>query len=193
MNGEKDFFNYLLKSGKEEKQRLLKASEISLMLDTYDDIFSDFDPRPFSNRSLSDDFLVEAKHATREKSSGQIELKFLIRKEKRDTQIETTIKKRLHEHFRKHFTQTQEEISSIINKGYLMIFLGIVIMVGTAIVTFNKINIFTNHLLIILLEPAGWFTFWTGLDQIFYETKRVKPDADFYEKMMNVEIEFIPY
>jgi len=193
MNGEKELFNYLLKSGKEEKQRLLKASEISLMLDTYDDIFSDFDPRPFSNRALSDDFLAEAKRASKEKSSGEIELKFLIRKEKRDVQIEMTIKKRLHEHFKKHFIQTQKEINSIINRGYLMIFLGIIIMVGTAFVTFNKTNIFANHLLIILLEPAGWFTFWTGLDQIFYETKRVKPDADFYAKMMNVEIEFIPY
>ena len=34
---------------------------ISLWIDSYDDIFSDFDPRPFSARNISDDFLYEVK------------------------------------------------------------------------------------------------------------------------------------
>ena len=53
-----------------EQTALLKKSEISLSLDNYDDIFSDFDPRPFSQRALSDDFLIEAKKASRDKVSG---------------------------------------------------------------------------------------------------------------------------
>ena len=36
-----------------EKQDLLSKGEISILLDTYDDIFSDFDPRPYSQRALS--------------------------------------------------------------------------------------------------------------------------------------------
>lgn len=45
----------------EETEKILEMSEISIWLDNYDDIFSDFDPRPYSQRSLSDDFLAEAK------------------------------------------------------------------------------------------------------------------------------------
>ena len=35
-----------------EKQKLLEISEISLLLDSYDDIFSDFDQRPYAQRAL---------------------------------------------------------------------------------------------------------------------------------------------
>ena len=44
---------------REEKVRnLLKKGEISLLLDSYTGIFSDFDPRPYAERTLSDDFLL---------------------------------------------------------------------------------------------------------------------------------------
>ena len=46
-------------STKEETEKLLQQSEISLLLDSYDDIFSDFDPRPYNQRALSQDFLAE--------------------------------------------------------------------------------------------------------------------------------------
>lgn len=68
----------------EEKEKLLKLSEICLILDTYDDIFSDFDPRPYDERGLSDDFLSEARKAVKKKPSETIELKFLIPANKRN-------------------------------------------------------------------------------------------------------------
>ena len=60
------------------KKKLLQLSEISLIIDTYDDIFSDFDPRPYSQRALSDDFLLEARKASKDKVSGTFELNFLV-------------------------------------------------------------------------------------------------------------------
>ena len=85
------------------KQELLAKSEISLILDTYDDIFSDFDPRPYEERALSDDFLLEAKKASRDKATGTIELIFMMPAGKRDTHKESLIKRRLRDHFRKHY------------------------------------------------------------------------------------------
>jgi len=195
MKGEEEIFNYLTKRDikEDEKQKLLKASEISIILNAYEDIFSSFDPRPFSNRLLSEDFLAEAKRASREKKSGEIELKFLISEKKRKMQNEYMIKKRLHEYFKKHFDIVKREINSINNKGYFMIILGIIIMIGAAGISFIQSSKFISHLLIILLEPAGWFTFWTGLDQIFYEAKTKLPDLEFYEKMTKVNIKFYSY
>ena len=43
------------------------ADDIPLVLDSYDDIFSDFDPRPYSERAMSGDFLLECKKASAEK------------------------------------------------------------------------------------------------------------------------------
>ena len=81
----------------EEKQELLQKSEVSLWIDHYDDIFSDFDPRPYSQRGLSDDFLIEAKKFIKEKASGSFELIFLVPELMRKPESEGIIKKRLND------------------------------------------------------------------------------------------------
>ena len=177
-----------------EKQKLLKESEISLVLDDYDAIFSDFDPRPFSERALSDDFLLEAKKASRDKEFGNIQLKFLMPQGKRSTATESTIKKRLHEHFKKHYHRLRNEMGGIIKKGIVFTIIGIVLMfIASYILLKESEKTLMISFLIILLEPAGWFLFWEGLGQVIFEAKKKKPDLEFYEKMAKSEMEFFPY
>src|SRR5262249_60242404 len=78
------------------------AGAVSLWLDNYDDIFSDFDPRPYSQRALSEDFLAEARRAVRDRHDEVPELRLLVPTPARHVEDETIIRKRLHEHFRKH-------------------------------------------------------------------------------------------
>lgn len=172
---------------------LLKKSEISLWLDTYDDIFSDFDPRPYFQRILSDDFLFEAKKASRDTKSG-IELKFLIAKDMRNAEKEALIKKRLHEHFKKHLLELQKEVSGIIRGGVLFVLAGIILMfIATFIlIKYPEKNIFPTFL-VVLLEPAGWFLLWEGLNQIIFKSSQESPDLKFYEKMSKCEIGFFDY
>lgn len=47
--------------------------------------------------------------------------------------------------------------------------------------------------LFILLEPAGWFTMWSGLEKIFFETKKNGPELDFYKKMAHAKVHFFDY
>ena len=174
------------------KQSLLAKAEISLLLDTYDDIFSDFDPRPFPQRALSDDFLLEAKKAARDKGDN-LDLSFMIPKAKRNFEHEVLIKRRLREHFRKHTIIIENEVKSIRRKGVVMAITGIIlIMVATYFFSLASENIFI-HLLIVILEPAGWFTAWTGLDEIYYTAKQQMPDLEFYQKMTKSEISFHQY
>ena len=174
------------------KQSLLAKAEISLLLDTYDDIFSDFDPRPFPQRALSDDFLLEAKKAARDKGDN-LDLSFMIPKAKRNFEHEVLIKRRLREHFRKHTIIIGNEVKSIRRKGVVMAITGIIlIMVATYFFSLASENIFI-HLLIVILEPAGWFTAWTGLDEIYYTAKQQMPDLEFYQKMTKSEISFHQY
>ena len=72
---------------------IMDNAEISLILDTYDDIFSDFDPRPYNERALSEDFLIEARKAARDKNTG-IELHFLIPTPMQDKASEELIRQR---------------------------------------------------------------------------------------------------
>lgn len=178
----------------EEKQKLVQISEISLSLDNYDDIFSDFDPRPYSQRALSDDFLIEAKKASKDKPSGGIELKFLMPQEQRNPANENVIKKRLREHFKKHANLLAKEYKQTIHQGVWFASLGIALMLITSILFFKYTSksLFISFL-IVFLEPASWFLFWEGLRLVIFETKTKKPEHDFYNKMSKCEVNFISY
>jgi len=180
--------------GEEEalKQSLLKRSEISVMLDTYDDIFSDFDPRVYSQRALSDDFLLEAKKATLDRE-GDFQLQFLIPKAQRKLEYETLIKRRLREHFRKHYLLLEAEITRTKKKGIFMALGGALMLIAAMFISVYGEEYLALQMLLVLLEPAGWFTAWTGLDEVYYTARQKKPDLEFYQKMSDVEIVFISY
>lgn len=179
----------------DERQKILQISEISLWLDTYDDIFSDFDPRPYAQRALSDDFLNETKKASKEKTSGELELKFLVPKSERSFEKEGTIKKRLREHFKKHYNMLHTDVVKIRKKGLTFVLLGAIItFVATYIITIELPNLdFLIKFLFVLMEPAGWFITWTGLEHIFSARKQKEADIDFYDKMAKCKILFVSY
>jgi hypothetical protein len=177
-----------------EKLKLLRLSEISISLDTYDDIFSDFDPRPFTERALSEDFLAEMRRACRDKASGQIQVKFLVPRSVRNTFQETLIKRRLREHFKKHLGELDVEKKGIAKRGLYFIITGIAIMfTASAIIFLNTIKSLIVNFLIVLLEPGGWFLFWEGLNQFFFEARKLNPEIKFYKRMENSEITFVSY
>jgi hypothetical protein len=177
--------------GKEEEGNVkIREGNISLILDSYDDIFSDFDPRHYTERALSDDFLLECKKASVDKED-QIELRILVPKNKRVYPDEAKIKKRLKEHFHKHYKEKEKEIKKIKASGFLWFFVGVALMVFGVILFEKEGFIFT--LLLIMSEPAGWFFFWEGLGKVFMESKKKKPDYDFYRKMSHAEILFLDY
>jgi len=178
----------------EAKQRLLRMFEVSLWLDTYEDIFSDFDPRPFAERALSYDFLEASKRATRDKPSGQIELKLLIPKQKRDLVQESTIRRRLKEYFDYHHDLHLSSIKKMLWEGFAFIFCGVTLMFLASYILFmyHEKTFFINFI-IILLEPGGWFLFWEGLNQVIFESRVKRSESEFFKKMSNCKINFVAY
>jgi len=172
--------------------KLVDESEISLVLDTYDCIFSDFDPRPYDHRVLSFDFLIEAKRAAREKVSG-LELKFLMPEKLCDKEKEAIIKKRLHNHFHKHMQMLKKEKSTKVGHGVLIAVLGFFLTAGAAVISYYNKNSLNATVMLVLLEPAGWFSIWNGLDMVFQASKATREDYDFYRKMATAEIVFNYY
>ena len=171
------------------KQNLLEKAEISLVLDTYDDIFSDFDPRPFGQRALSDDFLIEAKKAAMDKD-GNLELSFMIPRERRRMDHELVIKRRLREHFRKHYGILRDEVNGIKRQGIIWMLIGLLLLISATAVTYYHNDSIFWDLLLVSLEPAGWFLFWIGGEKIVYERRDKYPELEFYEKMTRCEISF---
>lgn len=176
----------------EELRALSKLSQISLDLEDYSDIFSDFDPRPYSQRALSDDFLSESRKASRDKVSGQIELGFLMPAAKRSAKDEAVIKKRLREHFKKHHLMLEVERKNVIKQGVYFATFGILIMfIATLLIFSHAESSVIGSFFVVLLEPAGWFLVWEGLHLIVFDSKAKRPEVQFYEKMSKANIVFI--
>ncbi len=179
----------------EKEHEILAKAEVSLILDSYNDIFSDFDPRPDSQRALSVDFLEEARRATREIKPGVFELRFLIPAAHRRLDKEAVIKKRLKDHFKKHADILEQEKSKIVRQGFYFIGLGVIFMLVAAFVLYKYHDVISlvKEMLVVMLEPGGWFLFWEGLALVIFKSKVVKPDLDFYRKMGKAEIIFTHY
>jgi len=179
---------------KKEEEKILEKSEISLWLNNYSDIFSDFDPRPYSERALSDDFLHEIKKASKDKPSGTIELRFLVPSKGRNSKTETMVKERLHKHFKKHNEMLGKEKKSIFKQGWAFVSFGVIFMFAAAYILFYyaQKNLL-NEFLIVLLQPGGWFLFWEGLNLLIFEAKKINPELEFYDKMTKSKVEFLPY
>jgi hypothetical protein len=169
----------------------VKEGNISLVLESYNEIFSSFDPRFYTSRALSHDFLSECQRATLDKGD-KIELRLLVPKEKRSYIEEAKIKKRLSEHFVKHFKEKEKEQKKVRFQGIFWFFLGFLIMALEFILMHYGKGIFPS-LLTILATPAGWFFFWEGLDKVFIYSKENKLEYDFYKKMSKSEISFFEY
>jgi hypothetical protein len=176
-----------------EKKELLSKSELSIWLDDYDDVFSDFDSRPINERSLSDDFLVEVRKMVREKPTGNVELKLLIPNAKRKKELEVMVVKNLHTYFKHAADAIYHEMKKTRRRGFLLSGLGFLVMIATAyLVSISNRSFFFNAAQIVL-EPSGWFMVWSGMDNIFYNSRQRKPNLDFNTKMSHAEIIFVSY
>ena len=116
----------------------------------------------------------------------------MVPKKLRKPGVEEVIKKRLKNHFERHARKIKLQNKKILRNGSIFTASGIGIMLVATFVLFgySQTNIF-NHFLTILFEPAGWFLFWEGLDQVVFESKKTGPELEFYEKMAKSDINFI--
>ena len=190
-----------MKEKKAAGKSRMREGNIALILDDYDDIFSDFDPRPYADRAISDDFMNECRKAARNKNVWELELRLLVPQARRNQGEETTIKHRLRSYFKKHQEQKEQEIKAIRRQGGLWLVIGAICMlVGTFLYTSSARGIlglagtsFFYQLLIVIFEPAGWFFVWEGMDKILMGSKEQERDLAFHRKMALAHIEFSEY
>lgn len=172
------------------KQSLLNLSEISIQLNSYDDIFSDFDPNAYVERTLSDDFIIQAKKISKNKIGKNMVLSFLLPENKRNEHEEKVIVKRLHSYFKNVQEHLEYEIRKTYVRGLIFSLIGITLMIAASYISFTMPQRFHWHVLLVLFEPAGWFLLWVGLDLLVYSSKETKMELGFYSKMARSNIKF---
>ncbi|MBL7872546.1 MAG: hypothetical protein JNM78_13095 [Cyclobacteriaceae bacterium] len=171
----------------------MEPAEVSMWLDSYNDIFSDFDPRPFQERMLSDDFISEARKACKEKKGGIRTFNLLLPAAIRNEQDEKRITSRLSAYFKHAYRQQYAKALEIKKKGLYFIGSGITLMLVASYVSFLKSEKYYVHILLVLFEPAGWFMLWAGLDHLVYTAQQLKEDLKFYTAMAHSQLVFVSY
>jgi hypothetical protein len=164
--------------------------DISIWLDGYDDLFSDFDPRPLFDRNISDDFMYEVRKVSRESHFQIKHLKLLVPAAKRNEETEEIITKRLHSFFRNNHQHFLKQKKSEKRKGSFFALLGISLMLSASYVSSLQSESFFKRLLFVVMEPAGWFMVWTGFELLFYPRRLQKTELDFYDKLAGSKIVF---
>ncbi|MDB5281465.1 MAG: hypothetical protein JWO06_540 [Bacteroidota bacterium] len=174
----------------EETKEFLNQPEISIWIDKYDDVFSDFDSRPFAERALSDDFLREVRKMASEKTGGEIELKFNILDDQRNVESEAVIINSLNKHFKNIATTLRSEQRQTLQKGYMLLGAGFSLMIFLVYLTTIPTKGAYLNGIYLMLEPVGWFMTWTGLDNVFQNTRKNKSALDFNSRMAFAAIKF---
>jgi hypothetical protein len=173
----------------------LKQSEmlnISLAIDTYEDIFSDFDPRPYHERALSEDFLAEVRRRHIPHKKGGFEVRFIVPDKVRDLKIEAMAKKRLKSYFKEEEKFTQMNINSKRNTGIVYILAGTIVLLIIAYVGIAYPDSTEARLIELLLAPAAWFGMWEGMGKVLEKDEALQSKFQMSRKLAESAFAFIP-
>ena len=172
-------------------QRIKDIKEISIAVDTWDDIFSDFDPAPLSERTLSEDFIIELKKRYRESERSKPFIDIWAPVRLKDESSEKIVVQRLKRHFKRQFLQKQKEINATRARGVLFVIMGIVFLGAITFLTYFKVvSELTNRLLDIVFMPLGWFGIWEGFSKIVDTSPGAVSETLLFQKLSNADYRF---
>lgn len=136
--------------------------EINIAIETYSDIFSDFDNRDFKVRALSKDFLEEL-HVRLRRIGAKTELKivFQIPASRRDRESERLIIERLRGFYIERRTHYERESRIARMRAVVYVSIGLLLMAAADLLVkrFTESSLFNDFLLI-----PSWFFVWSGFD-----------------------------
>ncbi len=166
------------------EQRIKDIKEISIAIDDWSDIFSDFDPRPLNERALSEDFIFELKRRFRETRKGTYVLSIYAPVALKDEKNEKKVIQRLKMHFKHRALSRQKELNAIRVRGFLFVSVGIIFLGFLTLATYFKFfSDLTIELLGIILMPLGWFGVWEGFSKIVDTSPIFMQEEKLFDKL----------
>ena len=167
--------------------------EISIWLDKYSDLFSEYDSSHFKARTLSDNFLTEVRKLVHEVESANVELKFNLMADEPNPETEEVIISNIHDYFAAKATAAKNEMRQILRTGSLLSVAGFAIIIFMVTVGHNFSELMLVKGLEMMIDPLGWFLVWNGLDMVFVQSKKEQPTVDFNLKMTNAKLSFMAF
>lgn len=164
--------------------------ELSLWLDTYDDIYSDFDSRSYLKRRISEDFIDELRMSLKYRKDQPDALILMLPGSQRHADIEKEITISIHEQIKDRLNMLLHKVRNILTRGLLLFATGLLLTGVSAFVTLKKPVGYLPLLLRISLEPASWFMLWTGLDLLIYDYRKLRKETFFYKILASLKVHF---
>ncbi|MBN3037884.1 MAG: hypothetical protein JW869_00540 [Candidatus Omnitrophica bacterium] len=181
----------MAKGKKNKEQRIKDLKEIAIVIDSWDDVFSDFDPRPLSERTVSGDFAEELKKRYRETRAGDFVITIYAPIALKDESSEQMVAEHLRKHFHYLSLQKQKAIKRIRMRGAIFVCVGISSLSFLTLATYFKfLSTIAIEIAAIVLMPLGWFGFWEGLSKLVDTSPAFLQDEIFFDKLSKTTYQF---
>ena len=164
------------------------GTDIGIALDTYDDIFSDFDIRGYDERAISRDFLDELRlRLRRHVSETPLAIVLLIPISERSPQQEGLILERLASFFQERKAYYRKENRRTLLTSLLLVAIGLGLAMGAnLLVGYPGVPSLLSDFLLI---PA-WFFVWNGLELLIKNRREISRKGDYYGLLRGARLEF---
>ncbi|HOZ73387.1 MAG TPA: hypothetical protein PLQ29_14530 [Spirochaetales bacterium] len=160
--------------------------QVQIAIDTYDDLFSDFDIRDYRERFFSNDFLDELKMRTnRPLDAKALAIKLVIPSDERDDGAEAIILDRIREFFAMRLERNKAKKRAILFTAVKFEAIGLLIM----LVANYLARFITDYLKDFLLIPS-WFFVWSGLEKYMYNIRVLDKKIRFYDVLTRSSVTF---
>ncbi len=164
----------------------MSQMSVQIAIDSYDDLFSDFDIRDYRERYISSDLLNELRMRTN-KVAGRngIDLVFIIDSKERSAEAEDVIAKRLRVFFDSRHERNKSKKNSIIMTMAAFEIIGMAFLLMA-----NVLEKYTFPYLKEFLLIPSWFFIWNGLERYLNNRKSIDRNIKYYSKLRRSRIVF---
>lgn len=179
-------------SVKRNRERRIKdLKEIAIVIDTWDDIFSDFDPRPLDERTISGDFVDELKKRYRETRTGEFVVTIYAPISLESKESEQMVSEHLKKYFHHAFLQKKKVLRRTRIRGGVFVSIGVSSLTFLTLATYFKfLSPLTTEILAIVLMPLGWFGFWEGLSKLIDTSPAFLQEEILFDKLSKTAYRF---
>jgi len=173
------------------EQRINDLREIAIVIDTWDDIFSDFDPRPLNERTISGDFMDELKKRYLETPRGNMQLIIYAPVGLKDEKSEQMVVRRLKTHFKYLALEAKREMVQARIRGTIFLCVGFAALAFLTLATYvQMMSAIALAVVQIPLMPLGWFGMWEGFSKLVDAMPRQAEIEDLYDKLSKARYDF---
>jgi len=156
--------------------------QVIIALNSYDDLFSDFDIRGYDERPFSRDFLDELNlRMIKLDSNEKIEVTLLVPEGLRNESNESVILKRMSGFFSDRYAHYRRKNKNTIIKSAVFVIIGLLLMFIANFFTEKIPAAFGDFLLI-----PSWYFVWSGLEQFVESREGIKDKIRYYSKLTDV-------